>query len=65
MNSDLFTLLVGLNDLERTLVYIIKNGAYKQEAAQVAVDHIKDMNTAIGAARRVLDEVLRAQMKNA
>lgn len=65
MNSDLFTLLVGLNDLERYLVYIIKNSAYKQEAAQVAVDHIKDMNTAIGAARRVLDEVLREQTKNA
>lgn len=63
MNSDLFTLLVGLNDLERSLVYIIKNSVYKQEAAQIAVDHIKDMNVAIGAARRVLDEVLREQTK--
>lgn len=49
--------------MERTLVYIIKNGAYKQEAAEVIVDHIKDMNVAIGATRRVLDEVLREQMK--
>lgn len=63
MNSDLFTLLVGLNDLERSLVYIIKNSVYKQEVAQIAVDHIKDMNVAIGAARRVLDEVLREQTK--
>lgn len=65
MNSDLFTLLVDLNDLERSLVYIIKNSVYKQEVAQVAVDHIKDMSVAIGAARRVLDEVLREQTKNA
>lgn len=64
MNSDLFTLLVGLNDLERSLIYIIKNSAYKQEAAQVAVGHIKDMWSAIGATRRVLDEVLREQTKN-
>lgn len=63
MNSDLFTLLVGLKDLERSLIYIIKNSAYKQEAEQVAVDHIKDMSVAIGTARRVLDEVLRDQMK--
>lgn len=63
MNSDLFTLLISLHDLERNLVYIIKNSAYKQEAAQVAVDHAKDMSVAIGAARRVLDEVLREQMK--
>lgn len=65
MNSDLFTLLVGLKDLERSLIYIIKNSAYKQEAEQVAVDHVKDMSLAIGAARRVLDEVLREQSKNA
>ena len=63
MSSDLFTLLVSLHDVERSLVYIIKNSAYKQEAAQIAVDHIKDMNVAIGAALRVLDEVLREQTK--
>lgn len=61
MNSDLFSILVSLNDMERTLVYIIKNSAYKQDAAQVAVDHIKDMRIAIGATRRVLDEVLVRQ----
>lgn len=65
MNSDLITLLVGLNDLERSLVYIIKNSAYKQEAAQVAVSHIKDMSVAIETTRRVLDEVLREQVKRA
>lgn len=63
MNSDLLTVLVGLIDLDRSLVYIIKNSAYKHEAAQIAVDHIKDMTVAIGAARRVLDEVLREQAK--
>lgn len=65
MNSDLFTLLVVLNDMERSLIYIIKNSAYKQEAAQVAVDHFNDMMVAIGAARRVFDKVLREQAKNA
>lgn len=65
MNSDLFTLLVVLNDMERSLIYIIKNSAYKQEAAQVAVDHFKGMMAAIEAARRVFDDVLREQAKKA
>lgn len=63
MNSDLFSLLVRLHDVERNLVYIIKNSAYKQEAAQAAADHVKDMSAAVETAARVLDAVLCEQMK--
>lgn len=62
MNIDLMTLLVCMNDLEKSLVYIIKNSAYKQEAAKVAYDHIKEISVALLATRRVLDVVLREQM---
>lgn len=65
MNSDLFSLLVRCTDLQRNLAYIIKNSAYKESAAAVAVDHIKDMNLAIESTLRVLEEVLREQMKTA
>lgn len=63
MNSDLFSLLVQMLDAQHYLTFIVKNAAYDTRCHDVAVSHHKDMQTAIANCRRVLDEVLREQMK--
>ena len=63
MNKDLFSLLEQLLDAQHYLTFIVKNTAYDPRCHNVAVSHLKDMQLAIANCRRVLDEVLREQMK--
>lgn len=61
MNSDLFALLVQHQDAMRYLMFILKNAAYDPRCNEVASDHYKDLQTAIGNCRKVIDEVLREE----
>lgn len=65
MNKDLFPLLVQMLDSQHYLNFIVKNAAYDTRCNDVAASHLMDMQSAIANCRRVLDEVLREQMKNA
>lgn len=58
---NLIRLSLQVSDLERYLLYIVKNAAYDHRAEVVATQHAEDIRKALLVCRKVVDEVLVRQ----
>lgn len=59
--TDLLSLPLQASDLERYMLYIVKNAAYDHRAEVVAKQHADDIRKALLLCRKVVDEVLVRQ----
>lgn len=59
--TDLLSLPLQASDLERYMLYIVKNAAYDHRAEVVAKQRADDIRKALQACRKVVDEVLVRQ----
>lgn len=63
MGNDYLGLLASMADVQRVLTFIVKNANYDGRAADVAIAHYKDIQTAVGNCGRVIEQVLNEQRK--